>query len=215
MTGETRTGADIAAEVMKHRYIYVPWGSGLDTVEAGKALGLHVAKKHDARLTVLATLKSNAEHHAELAKLPIVTERSGGVSDGGVVLAWCPSYKVMDKIRDLDESVVVLVEWPTESYEGWAQLVGAYNVVTGEVMKSGLSEAGMNALEGIVFEGYKGWHDDIASRLTRARLEELRELGECDRELILAYVRVHRGQYGTDRLEKVLGRFEAQSAVAR
>jgi hypothetical protein len=214
MTGETRTGADIEAEVLKHRYVYVPWVSGLETVETGKALGLHAAKQHRARLTVVATLKSNAEHHAELAKLPIVSERSGGVSDGGVVLAWCPSYKVMDKVRGLEKSAIILVEWPTESYAGWAKLVGAYNVVTGEVMESGLSEAGMKALEGIAFEGYKGWHDDIAIRLTRARLEELRELREYDRELVLAYVRIHRGQYGIDRLEKVLDRFEAQYAIA-
>ncbi len=84
-----------------------------------------------------------------MAELEIVTERSGHVLDGGVVLAWCPTYKVMGKIRHLAQSVVVLVEWMPREYEGWAKLAGAYNVVTGEVMASGLSEAGLKALKAV------------------------------------------------------------------
>ena len=53
---------------------------------------------------------------------------------------------VVGEVKRFEKSAIVLVEWPTESYEGWAKLVGAYNVVTGEVMASGLSEAGMQAL---------------------------------------------------------------------
>jgi hypothetical protein len=96
---------DIAEEVLRHEYIYVPWEDEVDTVEAGKELALYVARKHCGRLTVVCPVKSNATHHDELAKLPIVTERSGAVVDGGVVLAWCPSHKVMEKVRHLRKSV--------------------------------------------------------------------------------------------------------------
>ena len=152
--------------------------------------------------------KSNAIHHAELAKLPIVTERSGSVQDGGVVLAWCPTYKVMDKVHHLAKSIVVVVEWPTTRFEGWAKLVGAYNIVTRSVMRSGLSEAGTKALEGIVWEGYNGWHDDLARRLTHKRLEELEAVGDYDRELVLTHARREKGDYAIENLIKILNTFD-------
>lgn len=110
----------IDPEYLKHQYLYVPWIKGHDLIEAGKAIGLHVAKQHKARLTVVCPRKSDANYHDEFAKLPVVTERSGQVTDGGVVLAWCPTRKVMGKVHHLEKSVVVLVEWPTENFEAWA-----------------------------------------------------------------------------------------------
>lgn len=74
-------------EVLKHRYIYVPRGTEKDKIQAGKQLGLAVAREHRASLTVVAPNKSSATHHPELAKLEIVTERSGYPEDVGVVLA--------------------------------------------------------------------------------------------------------------------------------
>lgn len=198
----------IDPEYLKHQYLYVPWIEDKDIIEAGKALGLYVAQQHKARLTVVCPLKSNASYHDEFAKLPVVTERSGQVADGGVVLAWCPTRKVMDKVHHLEKSVVVLVEWPTENFEAWAKLVGAYNVVTGEVMSAGLSVPGMKVLEGIVWEGYNGWHDSTAELLTTARLKELEDLGEYDRAIVMQYAAQHRGQTSIQRLEKILDRFE-------
>ena len=200
--------ADIMEEVLLHQYIYVPWIKGKDTVEAGKELGLYVAGHYRVQPTVVCALKSNATDHDELAKLPIVSERSGSVADGGVVLAWCPTYKVMNKVYRLKKSIVVLVEWPPESFAGWAKLVGAYNVVTDEVMTSGLSEAGTKALADIVFDGYKGWHDDIAARMTTRHLQDLAKSDGYDRDLVLAYARMHRGELGIDRLRKILHEFE-------
>src|SRR5664280_798773 len=123
-------------EVLKHRYIYVPRGTEKDTIQTGKQLGLAVAREHRAHLTVVAPRKDSATHHPELAKLDIVTERSGFPQDGGVVLAWCPTYKVMEKVQHLEHSVVVLVEWLSGEFDAWAQVVGAYNVVIGQVMLS-------------------------------------------------------------------------------
>lgn len=206
--------ADVDPQYLKHQYLYVPWVSGKNTVAVGKALGLYVAAQHKARLTVVCPVKANLNQHPELAKRAVVTERSGYVEDGGVVLAWCPTRKLMDKVRHLEKSVVVLVEWPTENYEAWAKLRGAYNIVTGEVMSAGLSEAGLKALEGIVWEGYNGWHDSIAETLTTARLKELAALGEYDRDIVVEYASQHRGQTSIERLQKILDRFERQGAAA-
>ncbi|GGS10448.1 hypothetical protein GCM10010169_63920 [Micromonospora fulviviridis] len=79
-------------KLLRHYYIYVPRGQTKDTIEPGKRLGLAVARSRRARLTVVAPQKNSATHHPELAKLEIVTERSGSPRDGGVGLAWCPTY---------------------------------------------------------------------------------------------------------------------------
>lgn len=205
---------EIDPEYLKHQYLYVPWVEGKDIIAVGKALGLYVAQQYKARLTVVCATKQNASYHSEFAKLPIVTERSGGVVEGGVVLAWCPTRRVMGKVHHLEKSVVILVEWPSENYVAWARLVGAYNVVTREVMTSGLTEAGMKALEGVVWEGYNGWHDDIAATMTTARLKELAESGGYDREMVLEYASQHRGQHALQQLEKILDKFEKSLPVA-
>lgn len=207
--------SEIDPEYLKHQYLYVPWIEGLDSVRAGKELGLYVAQQHKARLTVVTVQKSNANAHPEFNKLPVVTERSGSVQDGGVVLAWCPTYKVMGKVHHLTKSIVVLVEWPTARFEGWAKLVGAYNIVTGAVMESGLSEAGIKALKGIVWEGYNGWHDEIARRLTFRQLQELAAEGGYDRELVLAYARREKSDYAISNLVKILDKFDASLPAAR
>jgi hypothetical protein len=204
---------DIAEEVLRHQYIYMPWEDGLDAVEAGKELALYVARERRGRLTVVCPVKSNATDHDELAKLPIVTERSGAVVDGGVVLAWCPTYKVMEKLGRLHKSVIVLVEWPPERFDGWAKLVGAYNALTGEVMASGLSAAGLKILEQIVFEGYKGWHDQIAEHRTLSLLADLTACNGYDREFVLAYARTHKSSNAMERLERILSKFERRSVT--
>ena len=206
--------ADQLEEVLKHQYIYVPRGKTKDTIEPGKQLGLAVVRAHGTRLTVVTPLKNSATHHPELAKLEIVTERSGYPQDGGVVLAWCPTYKVMEKVQHLEKSVVVLVEWVPGEFEAWARLRGACNVVTGEVMDAGLSPEAAKALEGIVYEGYKGWHDDIAERMTRSCLGDLAKTDAYDRELVLAYARQSKSESSIEKLKKILDRFEVSQRSA-
>lgn len=201
------------AEYLRHRYLYVPWRDDIDTMPIGKALGLLAANQHSARLTVVCPLKSNAQHHPELARKEIVTERSGQVRDGGVVLAWCPTYKAMVKTYRLEQSVVVLTEWANPSFLGWAKLHGAFNVFTGTVMDAGLSDVGRGLLHEIVDEGYNGWHDDIARRMTTRHLEQLAAAGEYDRTVVLAYARERRSEYGIDRLVRILDSFDAQRAA--
>jgi hypothetical protein len=196
-------------EMLEVRYLYVPRGTEKDTIEPGKQLGLAVAGKLKARLTVVCAQKSNVTLHPELAKLTIVTERSGYVEDGGVVLAWCPTYKVMEKLQRLEKSVIVLVEWTPREFEAWAKLVGAYNVVTGEVMDAGLSDETELTLQGIVDQGYNGWTKNTDVQLTQSYLDDLVRSRAYDRELVLAYARQKKSEDSVKRLEKILDKFEA------
>lgn len=201
-------------EALKHRYIYLPRGAENDTLGPGKQLGLAAARRLGTRLTVVSVQKNGATHHPELAKQTIVTERSGRVDDGGVVLAWCPRHKTMEKLHHLENSVVVLVEWVPGEMEWWAKLNQAYNIVTGEVMDTGLSDEATEILEGVVYEGYKGWTDNISERMVRSSLDDLAALGEYDRDLVLAYARQTKYESSVERLGKIIDKFEANRGVA-
>lgn len=205
--------ADRLQEALKHRYIYVPRGTDKDTLELGKKLGLAVAREHRARLTVLSVQKSGATFHSELSKQIIVTERSGSVDDGGVVLAWCPRHKTMEKLQHLERSAVVVVEWIPGEMEAWAKLSKAYNVVTGEVMDAGLSDEAVEVLERIVVEGYKGWTGNISERLVRSYLDDLAAMGAYDRGLVLAYARQTKYESSVERLVKILDKYDSNTVV--
>ncbi len=207
--------SDRLDEAFKHRYVYLPRGTEKDTLGPGKQLGLALARRHRARLTVLSVQKSGATHHPELAKQTIVTERSGYIEDGGVVLVWCPRHKTLEKLHHLEKSVVVLVEWVPCEMEWWAKLNRAFNIVTGEVMDAGLSKEATEILEGIVYEGYKGWTDDISERMVRSSLEDLATLGEYDRDLVLAYARLTKHEGSVERLGKIIDKFEASRGLAQ
>lgn len=207
--------ADRLQDALKHRFIYVPRGTQKDTLALGKLLGLAVARERGARLTVLSAQKGGATHHSELAKQTIVTERSGSVPDGGVVLAWCPRPKTMEKLHHLESSTIVLVEWIPGEMAAWARLNEAYNVVTGEVMRAGLTDEALAALAGIVDEGYKGWTDDISERIVGGYLKDLVALGEYDRDLIVAFARQTKHETSVARLVKILDKHEAAGARRR
>jgi hypothetical protein len=205
--------SDLLDEVLKHQYIYLPNDPSTDTIELGIQLGLAVAQAHRAPLTVLAPTKSSATAHPALAKLQIVTERSGHLLDSGVVLAWCPTYKVMEKAQQPKRSVMVLVEWIPGEFDAWARLHGAYNVVADEVMNAGLSDEAIRALDSILREGHKGWHDDIAGQMTRSILDDLAKAGVYDRHLVLAHARQTKSERSISSLKKILEEFEGSGAA--
>lgn len=196
-------------EALKHRFIYVPRGTKKDTLQPGKMVGLAIARELRLPLTVLSVQKDGATHHPELAKHRIVTERSGSVADGGVVLAWCPRHKTMEKIQHLEKSVVLLVEWIPGEMEAWAKLKQAYNIVTDEVMGIDISAEAVEVLERIVVEGYKGWTDSISERMVRSFVDDLIELGAYNRDLVLAYARQTKHDASVQRLEKILDSYDA------
>lgn len=201
-------------EILKHRYIYVPRGTESDTLGPGKQLGMALAREHRAHLTVVAPRKDAATFHPEIAKFDIVTERSGHPQDGGVVLAWCPTYKVMEKVQHLDKSVILLVEWITGEFAAWARIHRAYNIVTSEVMGAGLSPEVLEAMEAIVSEGYNGWTKRTDVHLTLRYLDDIAKAGGYDREMVLAYARQNKSEGSIERLNGVLDTFEASRASA-
>lgn len=207
--------ADALEEALKHQFVYVPRVPSKDTLPFGVRLGLAVARARRARLTVLAPRKDSAASRAELAKLDIVTERSGYLADGGVVLVWCPRYKTMELTQHLDESVIVLVEWIPGQFEAWAKLVGAYNALTDKVMDAGYTESTRNALHSIVDEGYNGWTRSTDEVMTRSYLADLSKTGAYDRELVLAYARLAKPEDNIARLAKIMDVFEGRRPLPR
>jgi len=203
----------VADELLKHQYIYVPWNETEHTSDLGVGIALHLQRQHRLPLTVVVSLKSNIPD--ELRKCDSVSERSGYADDGGVVLAYYPTYKVLEKIRHLSKSAVVMLEFPTESQEGWARLHGAYNVTTGEVIHAELTDGDRETLKQIVFEGYEGWHDDIAERSTLRLLGDLDKATAYDRELVLAFARETKSEQEIERLAKLLDRSEASHTADR
>ncbi|MDK8172259.1 hypothetical protein QP735_06910 [Curtobacterium citreum] len=196
--------ANDTSEHLRSGHFYVPWSNEEDRTTLGKALALDVAEARGEPLTVLTALKSDAEEHDEFKGLTIVSERDGVIPDGGVVLAWCPTLKAMEKTYQLRASTLVVVEWSSPRLSGWAKLNDARNAVTSELMTSGLRNDGRQLLHEIVQEGYRGWHDSIAYRRTEALISDLRKLGQYDRSVVLAYARQARGRRGIGNLKRVL-----------
>lgn len=193
-----------------HRILYVPWTSGVDTFTAGEALAKHVSARLGQRPVVVAPTRAAVSAHKYLAAQKIVTERSGYVPSGSVVVAWCPTRKVMQKVVTQEATVVVLVEPAPTSFDAWAKLVGAYNVVTGVVMDAALTDASRKALHDIVDEGYNGWHDEIADTMTLDHLHKLDEEGAYDRAVIVQFAEMEGGFYSIGKLEKLLDRYETR-----
>jgi hypothetical protein len=131
------------------------------------------------------------------------------VVDGGVVLAWCPTYKLMEKSQHFRRSVVILVEWIPAEFATWARLCGAFNVVTGEVLDPALGHEEARALEGIAAAGYKGWHDVTSQQMTLRYLDDFSKVSHYDRELVLAYARRTKSERSIATLAKILDEFEA------
>ena len=89
----------------------------------------------------------------------------------------------MEKIQDLERSVIVLVEWIPGEFDGWAKIKGAYNVVTGEVMDAGLSPDAVEALQGMSARGTTAGTTTPRGRFTRSYLDDFAKAGVYDREL--------------------------------
>lgn len=202
-------------EVLKHRYLYLPHSTVKDTLTLGKQLGPAVARERGLRLTVICPQKSNLTQWPELAMQDVVTARSGCVRDGGLVLAWCPTHKVMEKVQHLEKSVVMLVEWSPREFEAWARLRGAYNVVTGTTMDAALSTEALYAMEGILHEGHNNWTNRTDELLTRSHLDRLVKSGTYDRELVLTYARQTKSEESIKRLAKLLDSFETSHSSRR
>lgn len=196
------------------RFFYVPWTLGIDTFALGEALGKQVAALHKKPPTVLAVTQAAVARRRWLATQNVVTERSGYVPHDAVVIAWCPTRKLMQKLDIEKVRAVILIEPAATQYLAWAKLVGAYDVLGREVMDAALTDPAREALAGVVWEGYNGWHDDIAETLTHGRLRELLEAGCYDRDLIRQYAEMNDRFHSIGRLERLLDRFEKQHQIA-
>lgn len=195
------------SDVRDHQFFYLPAAQDRDTFALGERLAERLAQHFSRRVTVLAATRANVNSRRYLSKQSIVTERSGFIPENTLVVAWCPTRKLLQKLSST-KNIVLLVEPASTSFEAWAKLVGAIDVTTGEVLSANLTDAAVKALKGIVFEGYNGWHDELADRQTLAHLRKLGETGHYDRALVLQYAEMNGAFYSIGKLEKLLDRFE-------
>lgn len=179
---------DIHPQYLRQRNIYVPFKPEEESLELGKLIAQYNANERRLQLTVVAESRQSAEA-SELGDAEIVTERRGQVSDGGVVLAWCPTHKTMRLLDELQDSIVVVVEFAEPSLKGWAKDVGAYNVFAQSVMTSKITDAGAELITQITTHGYKGWKTDSARAATMELLRELDDIGELEPPVLLERAR--------------------------
>lgn len=199
-------------DLRDYQFFYLPSSLERDTFTLGEQLAEGFARHLARRVTVLAATQANVSSRRYLSKQHIVTERSGHIPDNTVVVAWCPTRKLLQRLSRT-KNVVLLVEPTSMSFDAWAKLTGAYNVATGEVMATGHDEAATKALEGIVREGYNGWHDELADQLTMKYLSDLAQTGYYDRAVVIQHAEMNGGFHSIGRLEKILDRFERTSVL--
>jgi len=198
--------------IYDHQFIFIPWTSAISHSAASIEATERIATKRGLAITVaVQTLQYVPDVLSRAAK---VTERSGHVKPGGVVLAYYPTYRLMSKIDHLWRSVVVLAEWHQDDHSGWAKSVGAYNVTSGVVMSDGLNEEGNAAIEALLFAGYKGWHDSMAIAQANRALNELLASGGYDRQVVLFRARKARGERGIEKIHSILDNFERDHQIA-
>jgi hypothetical protein len=88
-----------------------------------------------------------------------------------------------------DGAALVAVEWGADPLVGWAMEVGAVDVRTGEVTEDTRTDLQRDRLEQLRFVGSSnGWTDNYGKRDARRLLDEMREAGALDREVILGYM---------------------------
>lgn len=199
----------------EQRLLYVPWAPGIDTFTLGESLAKDLAGRLRTRATVLAATQASVARRRWLASQTVVTERSGYVPHGAVVVAWCPTPKLMQRLDIRKARAVILIEPAMTRFDAWAKLVGAQNALTREVMDARLTHAAEEALAGIVWEGYNGWHDEIAEKLTLSRLRELHDTGCYDRGVVRQYAEMNDRLHSIGTLEKLLDKFEKLHRITR
>lgn len=102
------------------------------------------------------------------------------------VLVYVPDYDVMSyALQFARGSAIAVVEELTYPLRGWAALVEARNLVTGEVDQQPLSPDVESAYERIHFNGNNGWTSGFGADQTRRILRSLGSQGAIDRDDLL------------------------------
>ncbi len=198
----------LSPALLGHDHLYLPWVPEKPVYQAAVPLTTRLHAHHPGRpLTVVCPQSRHAP--VRLVGATVVTEREGAVQDGGVVLVYRPTYRLVRKFAQLTDSIVVLVEWQEPSFEGWARSVGAFNVVSGRVEGPRMSETGRRCIDDVIAYGDRGWQDEPARHATEVELRKLQKAGLYDRELILALARNVRGESAIVTLSRLMDQVEA------
>lgn len=90
---------DFPDELRMHRALFIHWRDKTPLYQAGHASAKHLAEARRVPSSVSCITRRNVPE--ELSRASIVTERSGSLIKGGVVLVYCPNYKLLSKLSDL------------------------------------------------------------------------------------------------------------------
>lgn len=153
-------------------------GVQLAVAEVGHPAGRRkvVAVNHQQAVRYTPTL----ERYAKAAD--VVTPRSRRGARGDVV-AYVPDWKLLDlAVTSAQGGSLAVIEDFTTSLRGWAQAVGAWNLVARQPTPDPASDEDREAIERIHFEGNNGWsrHYSSARTMTQHLLRDLVDAGRVD-----------------------------------
>lgn len=69
-------------------------------------------------------------------------------------------------------------------------------------MSPNFTDVGRKELDGALFEGSKGWHDNVAQRITISHLRKLAGLGQYDRDVVFAHVCLEKSEHSEKNVVK-------------
>lgn len=207
------TRSTLPDRLLAEKNFYIPWNAERPVYTLGLPLARRLQEVDDRPITVVCPDASNAPVRAVATS--VVTEREGTVVDGGIVLAYCPSHQLARKFVHLENSLIIVAEWRKASFLGWARLVGAHNVVTGELLSDGLSADGRRAVDQIVACGDLSWTDAPARSTVNSCLDRLTALDELAPEVIVARARHEWGANPARALGSILTEYGERPPVRR
>ncbi|WP_147301838.1 hypothetical protein [Microbacterium sp. AG157] len=88
---------------------------------------------------------------------------------------------------------MIVLEWETGEFAGWARHNRALNFDTGEDLVPTRSAEAMELYERIAWNGNNGWRDDWGKRDAIRDMRKLRDMGELDVLDLAGYMIGRRG----------------------
>ncbi len=195
----------LPTSLLNQQHFYIPWDRERPAHKLGVPLARRLQQAHDRPITIACPDMANAP--IRTVATSVVTERDGTVTDGSIVLAYCPSHRLARKFVHLTDSLIIVAEWHTASYLGWAKITAALNITTGQTHHDGLTNAGRRAVDQIVACGDLSWTDTPAHNTVDTCLNHLTALGELAPDVISAHARHHWGADPVRTLDKLINNY--------
>ncbi|MGY2025978.1 hypothetical protein [Nocardia gipuzkoensis] len=186
------------------RAAYIPFRAEVGWDAAVElAAGFLVRAGADANAIVIVPQKGTLSYSTVLKQYaqnrPVLTPRNSnqiGIGRDHPALVYAPALQELElAMRYVRDHPIAVVEDPSFSCSRWADEIGAINLIDQKTHSIQRSPEHQRILERIDWAGNNGWGDAPGKRDLRQCLDELAQLGEIDKEEVLAYQLVH-GRHG-------------------